>query len=782
MQVGMIVNLFGQVQGVGLRPWLYHLASAHKLNGTIGNSRLGAAVRIEGGESDVTSFLAALKTGPPLPALISNFEVLPVPLTGVKSLKIDGFIQEIETMEGQTHASAWSIPTDIATCDACWSDYFNPSNRFYRYPFVSCTACGPRWSILRKFPFNRETTSYLNFPLCTDCETNYKDPNDRRFHAQTICCQVCGPALSLLGKENTDPLGFASKRLAEGKIGAVKGIGGFQLMCSGLIPDAIERLRRLKNRPHQSLAIMFKDFRTFAKYGGTASDWARLKSPLSPILSLKSLMLPTSKVLAPDLIELGAMAPTTPLHYALLENCDVAVVTSANGTDHPIPSNLAELKFANPNWMDFDFILDHDREITNPIDDSVLKGSLVLRAARGLRPKKTALKTMNGQNDKFILALGADLKNSAAFFNKNEIIELPYQGKIRSLESCEMMKHRLSQSLGAFSFSKKIYGSVICDYHPETLTDGLLPESIQTEVLRAPHHEAHAHSLRQSLPVDRDTLVLTFDGTGYDSCSPNQSGGGEGYLHRSGGLSKALELVSLPLVGGDNAVHEPWRQATSFLTSLGWSSDNIRRAISAPVSVENVGPSDHQLDALAVIHALVSKGNSANQIPETTSAGRWFDAVSSIVEFGFRPQTYEAQAPIRLETLASIETQSVEPFSPELYFTWRTNGSAQIETGKLLGLIAELKLKNSSSLAWRAHDYFAQTVAFASMKLQVQAVALTGGVFQNEILRDRLKTHLQNYRIELLEFPDLVNDQCIALGQLDWYLQLNSELGGHAYA
>lgn len=777
------IELYGQVQGVGIRPWLFGLANARQLHGTIGNFLSCAFANLEGAKSNLDAFIEDVRRGAPPPAVVRQIKVQTVESVGKKSLTIENPKNSWSKEIGiESSIALWSAPPDIATCEQCWADYFDPSSRFHNYPFVSCLACGPRWSVLRKLPFNRENTSYSKFPLCHSCLSDYQDPTNRRFHAQTMSCPDCGPTIRLDSHpemSQSEAISFASRALNEGQIGAIKGLGGFQLLASAFSASAITRLRQTKRRPHQAFAVMFRDVETFLEYGGKPKQWEKLQTAAAPILSTKNVWLPTQELLAPDLEELGIMAPTTPLHYALLESCRACVVTSANTCGLPIPSSFKELQATNPDWKRLDFVMDHDREILQPIDDSVLKGETVLRAARGLRPFSHTKLGFESQ----VLALGADLKSSCAFTAKDCVVELPYFGKLDSIEGTDIIRSRLEKGLKVFGFHPQI---VICDPNPQTLTNHLLPEHLSptAEIIRAPHHEAHACSAIQDFKENAPTLILCFDGTGFDSEPSHISGGGEGYLWNNGKLQKILSLTEQPIIGGDRAVREPWRVAVAMLTNLGWTNARILAALADGDADRNSMMNEAPREALDVIVALIQNSKASRKsssLPSTTSVGRWFDAVASIVDFGFRTQTYEAQAPIRLESLATkvfelgdAYLQMRSDFQASNYLSIQKNGQIRIEAGHLLAFVADRKLSSQSDLsksqlAFLAHDCFAETVALAVSQVPTGRVAMSGGVFQNEVLRNLLKDRLAAKKVELVIDQSVMNDQCIALGQVAWF-------------
>ncbi len=762
-----------------MRPWLYRLAQSHELLGQIFNHSSGTSAVLQGRALALQSFRQDLTSALNGPSHHFPAQVEKLVFSEIDSRKFD----RLEILNAPPAATSrffsqltLSAPPDLATCHQCWLDFSNPKSRFFNYPFISCTACGPRWSLLRKLPFEREHTSYADFKLCSDCEEEYSDPNSRRFFSQTMSCENCGPKIQLHSNSqqtlpakpprNTlpnDAFKACALALKAGKIGIIKGIGGFQLIANALDEHAIKRIRALKQRPDQALAVMFRDLETFQLFGGSAHTWNELRSPEAAIRATPNLEFPTRHLIAPDLNEVGAMATTTPFHFLLQSEVPLLVVTSANKNGSPIPRTIQEVEFCVGD--EIDFILDHNREITFAIDDSVVKGGQLLRAARGFLPRVHPSTGIKAQSEKDVLALGADLKNSTAFTHNGVMTELPYAGTIATLEGLKTLKSRLERQLKLFDFVPK---TVLCDFHPETLTCELnpFPDLVPT---RVPHHLAHAMALQAAAD-----LVLSFDGTGFNG--DMDANGGEGFIQ----LERRLQFAPTPLVGGTSAVREPWKFAASSLIQGGMDGTEILKVF------PNVDPASFQ--------AVVQLSKSRNLV-NTTSAGRWFDAASAIVSFGTRSQSYEAQAPIRLESIAAKCAGPIArlAFSASEFVTLgkhhsstKTTEFVQIAGARLLALLAEMKISKlyqEHELAFYAHDMLAQVVALASARTlrlfgessdpsRASYVGVTGGVFQNQVFLICLETHMEKQGLFLRPKPKFpVNDQAIALGQARWWHQ-----------
>jgi|GEM_PF-3823594 len=751
-------DLIGQVQGVGMRPFLYRLAEENSLKGRIFNQNSGASAHLEGSEENLTRFFQQIKTKAQPPIRIDRIQTKSVPPQGYEDLQIvvahKISIEKSKPKENISDAKLehWSLSPDFATCQDCWADFHNPKSRFYHYAFVSCAKCGPRWSILRKLPFERSHTSMKDFPLCQSCLVDYSDPRCRRFHAQTISCRYCGPKLET-GQQNLVEI---SSQLAEGALAIVKGLGGFQLVGSALKPESIRRIRQLKSRPEQSLVVMVRDFETFQKIGGNISCWEKLIDATAGIHSFFRMQIPNQDLLAPDLAEVGVMAPATGLHWLLLEHCPLLVVTSANSRGFPIPRRKEEVQLRG------DFFIDHNREITQPVDDSVLRGDQVLRAARGLRPRWIPLETLKWEGKlasnaiesataqaSIILALGADLKNAAALFVEGGILELPYSGSLEQLQSKSLIEARLEKTLSLLQVEPQL---ILQDYAPDSYSSSLLiHRSMPRKAIS--HHRAHAHAAGQV-----GDFILAFDGTGFNASVSSidpEICGGEGYLFRPEGLQQVFQVGAFPFVAGTSMVKSPWKSLVALLTQADFPLEKLKYLLP-----------EVEAEDLQIIAQLARQESAL----KTSSMGRFFDALSALFEFGAREQSYEAQAPIRLEAMALRESFSTERpmnFCAEDFLVQAEElGSPRLlfAASKLMAYFAKHRNQLSAGLA---HELLAQVIAEACFQIKPTRVVGVGGVFQNQVLVKALRECLQQQEIPLYIPEDLpVNDQSIALGQI----------------
>jgi hydrogenase maturation protein HypF len=758
----LALDVQGQVQGVGFRPFVYRLARLHSLKGEIFNHDSGAGALLEGEIQNLENFISDFHDQVEKPIIIDSLNLRHTPVNGFVDLKIK-FPIKSKNSNGERR---FHLQPDSSTCSECWKDYFNPQSRFYGYVFISCSSCGPRWTITNKLPFERENTSYSAFPLCSACQHDYKNSANRRFHAQTISCPTCGPKLRLIGPDAEENLTEQiSKLLSRGAVGAVKGLGGFQLICDASNPKAIQRIRKIKDRPDQALSIMYKDISIFNKYGGKLSDWNKLIEPEAAIHCLENIYLPLNELIAPELFQIGCMAPTTPLHHSIMPDSGLMIVTSCNKKSFPIARTFEEISFLQ---NEMDFILDHNREIVFSIDDSVVRNRHLHRAARGFRPKVLKVKPC----PKTVLALGADLKNSVAVLHSTHLIELPYNGSLGDLDGLETIKKQVEKQMKLFEVKPEV---VLCDRHPQTMTVEINPYP-ELKTISISHHFSHA--LADKNPEEK--IILTFDGTGFNE--ETIASGGEGYILKNDKLIQVLSMRKMPLVGGDSAIQEPWKVLTAILAKAGFDKTQILQLMP-----------DISDESLTVIFEIAQNEN----LLQTTSVGRWFDAMSSLITFKNRKQTYEAQAPMILESSALQYFNSrtkidfnLENFSyndAELFVTEIKPDFGAIETPIFeidgIGMAAyftkliisdDTKLLNREAInkvAFDIHFLIAEVSAIGirkiSEKYNIKIVVGSGGVFQNELFSYLLKFMLQKKGIKFHRPSwQTLNDQSIARGQL----------------
>lgn len=768
----------GQVQGIGFRPFVYCTATKLGLTGKVKNTLYGVWIEVQGSNNTLDEFREIITYKNP-----SNIQ-----LTSIIVQSLDYQPMELEfiiekSSEGIQYTSL--ISPDIATCEHCINELNITTDHRYQYPFINCTLCGPRYTIMHNVPYDRHHTSMSSFPFCFICEKEYNDPLDRRFNAQSNTCPTCGPHVWLVDNVNRDiavsneAISLVIKYIYEGKIVAIKGIGGFHLVCDATNAEAITRLRHRKNRPDKSLAIMVPTIDVAQKIAFVSEVEAKkMQSPERPIVILQAIPYSLPKNIAPDVSSIGVMLPYTPLHHILFnklkEYNDVVgrvpalIMTSGNVSGGAIIYNNEDALTRLTNITDF--FLFHNRDIIIPIDDSVIcldNDSVVdkypyghvIRRARGYAPLPIVVKSLK-DNGPCILALGAEHKNTFCFTRGQEMFLSQHIGDISEPETewlfCQTLKH-ISK---LFGFSPE---AIVCDLHPDYFTTRYAIE-FGLPILQLQHHVAHGYSVLAEHGHTEPALILALDGTGY-GIDGTIWGGELLYLYPEAVKGKTYEqgerlarLSLLPLPGGEKAIHEPWRLLSGFLASVELElSDTIARLL--------WGTMPNRLAMHKLIKEMVAKGN----VMLTSSCGRLFDTVSAL--FGLCDYTtYEGQAAIRLEYQQDMLCNEG--------LTISINKKGQIyELDTVFFLKQLVKLLQQqislSTLARRFHiglvEGLADLALIGAEKTGVKTVGLSGGVLNNKSIASLLPKALM-YRglIPLTHKHVPSGDGGISLGQAYW--------------
>ncbi|QDU10737.1 carbamoyltransferase HypF [Gimesia aquarii] len=737
-KVAVQLTLTGHVQGVGLRPTIARWAQKLNLAGQICNTTQGVKLIVEGPADIVQRFENELDTHLPSGAYLEK--------SARANLKPSALIK-FEIIESETEGPlSTQVPPDIAVCEECLSEITKPEDRRFHYPITSCTNCGPRYSIIKSMPYERTQTSMSEFALCQCCETEYQSPDDRRFHAQTNACPECGPHIwctDAKGRQiacQNEAVKAAATALKQGQIVAMRGLGGYQFLIDATSERAVKKLRQRKHRYGKPLAVMVSSIaeaKTLVYLN--EAERSALTSPAAPIVLVQSRCISNlASSINPGLNTLGVMLPTTPLHWLLLQQCSFPlVVTSANREGEPLAyqrENIStELKSIADLW------LEHDRPITRPIDDSVVRciagRSVAIRIARGLAPLPLELKSSVSQ-----IALGGHQKTAFALCNGRQSMLGPHIGDLDSLASCERYQEQL-QSL------KQLYGvsqsSLVCDTHSNYFTSQWAArESVPLETVQ--HHHAHivAGMLEQGW-LDRQVLGVAFDGTGWGDDSTIW--GGEFLLSTATNYTRVAHLRPFRLPGGERAMREPWRVAVSLVTQVA----GIDVASRLKLNREQIKP---------LLKIIKSKRLS----PPTTSAGRLFDGVAALV-LGIEQCDFEGQAAMSLEAVCD---QS-EPGCYEIPL--QGSKPIQLDWRPLISQI--LKDRDASVppavMAMRFHRGLARAVAQLCYQFAPLPVVLGGGVFQNRCLVELLLEEFEENR-QPLGLPGKIppNDGGLAAGQL----------------
>jgi hydrogenase maturation protein HypF len=743
------IVVFGVVQGVGFRPFIYRLAHELDYKGWVKNIGHGVGIHLEKDEAaDFEDFLEALKNqGPPL-AQIDEIAVKPAAYLGLSRFEIEKTAQE---------ESFVFISPDISVCQNCYTEMMSPSDRRYLYPFINCTDCGPRYTIVRTLPYDREKTTMASFVMCPSCKKEYTDPLDRRYHAQPIACPVCGPQIKLLKsgirKELQGGTKKASALIKQGKILAVKGLGGFHLVCDAGNAAAIKRLRQIKNRRTKPLALMAKNMPVLRKYARISpEEQAMLVSPRRPIVLVKKKR--NIRQIAPHLDEMGIMLPYTPLHYLLLDDIDMIVATSSNRKDAPI------MKDENEGIDDLcDYILTHDRPIHMRADDSVMKvvdgNPLFLRRARGYVPYPQSVSKALG-SDKHILALGAELKDTISVFKNGYVITSQFLGDLDEYQNFRYFAETIRHLTDVFGVDPEI---VVSDLHPDFHTTRHA-QKMSIPHLQVQHHYAHilAVLLEHGFPPDQKALGVSFDGYGYGA--DGKAWGGEFLVADYKEFSRFAHFEEVPLPGGDLASKQPWRMALSYLRNA-YGDD-----LPSFKALQKIG----KKKIAGVLEMMERNINS----PLTSSCGRLFDAVSFIAGSSPVEMEFEAEAPMRLEAAAAPDVKrryAIEILEglPERAHT--------VSFKKMIRSV--VKDTQQGIPVSHISAKFHKTLAFAIVRMAdmarkrygINTVVLTGGVFCNRRLMQEATKICENKGYSVLRpLQYSPNDESISVGQIAYAL------------
>jgi len=737
------ISVSGIVQGVGFRPFVYRLALAHGLTGFVANTPEGVAIEAQGQAAQLEAFLVALREEAPPLAQVGEISSAPIPLChdGEFTLRHSVASGPVSTL----------ISPDVAVCEACLAEFFSPTDRRFRYPFINCTNCGPRYTIVQRIPYDRPHTTMRGFTMCAACQREYDDPANRRFHAQPNCCPDCGPQLSLVAADGRgvaardEALREAIRRLAAGEIVAVKGIGGFHLAVDAANGQAVARLRQKKGREAKPLAVMVADLaraRMICRLEGMEEQ--ALTSQERPIvLAAKQEGHGLAEEVAPGYDQFGLMLPYAPLHYLLLEGpVRALVMTSANRGEEPIcvENDEAAQRLAGI----ADCFLAHDRGIHLPCDDSVvaLQAGMIrqIRRSRGFAPKPIWLK----QAGAMVLGVGAELKNTVCLLKDNQAFCSQHIGDLKNLESYRVFQQSLGQLAALFEITPAL---IVHDLHPQYLSSRWAKEQ-DAPALAVQHHHAHLAACLAENRQDGPAIGIILDGTGY---GPDQTiWGGEVLLGDACGYQRFSALEALPLPGGDAAVQAPWRTALSYLhAAYGAELPDL------PFMAGHEG---------GVILAMVDKGVNS---PLTSSCGRLFDAVAAM-SGGRQTIQYEAQAAIELMQLASGRLGD-EGFPCEIY---TEDDMLKISVRSLIRAVAQAVQSGMTQgeISRRFHvglvAAFTRVAEEARRRENIKTVALSGGVFQNRLFLEGLVASLGRAGFQVLVHKELpCNDACISLGQ-----------------
>ncbi len=754
------IRVKGIVQGVGFRPFVYRLATRLSLKGSIANTSSGVIIKITGRKDAIDTFLEEIHHSHPPLARIQSLEISAI---SSKTNEEDFQIKE-SSREGSARTR---VSPDTATCSKCVAEIMDKKNRRFDYAFTNCTDCGPRYTITRSLPYDRQNTSMKVFDMCERCLAEYRDPLDRRFHAQPNACHDCGPRLfwqDATGIYRDRPIDRAVTLLKGGGIIALKGLGGFHIAATALLDGPVETLRARKKRPFKPLAVMVKDLATAKRLCHVSTKAGQmLSSPWAPICILpKRAEEGLSDRIAPGLNELGIMLPYTPIHHLLFarNQCPEALImTSGNPRGEPLCTDNQEALHRLKGFVD-GFLL-HDRDIYTGIDDSVVRivGEKVLfvRRSRGFVPAPVELAFDMAPG----LAVGAELKNTFCLFRTGEAFVSQHIGNLTNLSVLEFFQQNIEHMKALLEISP---GYVVADLHPDYLSTRFAEES-GLPVYRIQHHFAHAASVMAEHGIDGKVLALVLDGAGFGT--DNTIWGGEILECSPNGFLRLARLSPFPLPGGDMAARQPWRLSLALLYAYRYSFHDLPDRFRPHVS----------LDKMEFVAQMIKRPVNT---PLTSSCGRLFDAVSALIGLCYE-NSYEAQGAMMLEALCEqalmgrsiLETREFSSLATSRYLWAKGDEVAyEIDWRMCLERILEYEKdgRNRGETSILFHAFLIAAFSRVLVKLKeergISKVVLSGGCMQNRILVEGLLSYLEQMGLKVYINEQVpANDGGISLGQ-----------------
>ena len=784
-EITKMIRVYGIVQGVGFRPTVSRHAMARGIRGSVSNKGPYVEIFAQGRQQDVDGFIGDIENRPPKRAAILKLLVEPVE-------EPEEFTQ-FDIIESEKTKGEIFVSPDIAICDECKEEMFDPKNRRYLHPFINCTCCGPRLTILDSLPYDRERTSMKEFPMCPSCADEYHNPDTRRYDAQPVCCNDCGPEVYLIGREERgrEAITYTRKTIASGGIVAIKGIGGFHLCCDATSEGAVQRLRKLKRRPVKPFAVMAQDLETVKEVCQVSEEQEKiLTGHQKPILLLDKLINQPNKQetegklcesIAPGNPKVGVMLPYAPVQLLLFHYDDgiempkLLVMTSGNTSGAPICRDdheaVEELSYL------CDCILSHDRKIRIRADDSVMdfyKGEpYMIRRSRGYAPLPFMVSTpWKGQ----VIAAGGELKNTFCIGVDNRFYPSPYVGDLEDLRTVKALKETIGRLETLLEVQPEV---VVCDLHPK-YNSTVVAQELGLPALKVQHHYAHILSCMAENDCEEKVIGVSFDGTGYGT--DGTIWGGEILMADHQGFTRIGSIEPFVQVGGDVSAKEGWRIAVSLIWQ---NTGNMEKTLD---TVQKLGLCTEQ-EAKVLVTMAQRKLNAVT----STSAGRLFDGVSAILGIR-RASTFEGEASTALEFAAEawraqeIQKKNVDirvkslkmwmtekkdiPENPGTSASSTEERKFVLNTGDIVAHLVQEKLagEDSGKLAYEFHRALAEQILAAceaaEQETGIKKVALSGGVFQNRLLLELVDDGLAERGFEVLKHSLIPpNDGGIALGQ-----------------
>ena len=753
------IRVYGIVQGVGFRPTVSRHAAASGIRGTVCNKGPYVEIYTQGEKEQIEGFLKALEVHPPKRAAILKINTEDV------TAETETHFETFDIIESEKTKGEIFVSPDIAICEECKEEMYNPKDRRYLHPFINCTCCGPRLTILDALPYDRERTSMKEFPMCPDCAKEYDDEKTRRYDAQPVCCNECGPEVYLIGRpeRGRDAITCTRRMISDGKIVAIKGIGGFHLCCDATNEEAVQRLRTLKRRPAKPFAVMAKDEAVVKRECiVTPEQEAILTGHQKPILLLNK---ETGGRLAPSIApgnpKVGVMLPYAPVQLLIfqyddgIKMPDILVMTSGNTSGAPICREDAEAVAELSHLCDA--MLSHNRKIRIRADDTVMdfykNEPYMIRRSRGYAPLPFMMSAdWKGQ----VLAVGGELKNTFCIGVDSRFYPSPYVGDLEDVRTVKALQETIHRFQTLLEVTPQ---AVVCDLHPK-YNSTVVAEELGYPVLKVQHHYAHILSCMTENDCQEPVIGVAFDGTGYGT--DGTVWGGEILLADYENFTRAGSITPFLQIGGDISAKEGWRIAVSMI--YGYTKDREQ----AWKMMEKLGLCSEQESKVQFTMA----DRKLNAVV-STSVGRLFDAVSAIL--GFRRQSsFEGEASMALEFAAEAYEQYnlQKQKGNQDHLLYKEDGRLILNTQMLVQQIMEAKLQGADSgrLAYLFHQTLAEQITAACMEARNvsgrQKVALSGGVFQNRLLLRLTEERLMEEGFEVLRHRMVPpNDGGIAIGQ-----------------
>lgn len=746
------ITIWGIVQGVGFRPFIAKLADELNMKGIVRNAGGLVEIRVTDTEDRINSFVQAIRERKPLPSEIVHIRRETVADTEYADFSI--------ISSGEIDDEAPMIPADLALCPDCLKDLNNEDNPRYRHPFISCMACGPRYTIIDRIPYDRDNTAMVDFPMCDYCEGEYTDRQNRRYHAQTISCHDCGPQLLMYESdlEKEDAVKEAIRLLKDGKIIAVKGIGGYNFIASPFNQQAVENLRLLKGREEKPFAVMFYDesqVREYCFINETESEL--LNSSARPIVLLETKKQAFSPEVNKTSRYTGSFLPSMGLQYLLIEACGPLIVTSGNLSDSPMIREDGKMFALYDEHRDLlSAVFYHQRNINLVVDDSVVRvidgQPQMIRRAKGYAPVPLYIaEDYRGKKDDCILALGGQLKAAFTISKGNFAYVSQFFGDLDAEEIRANYVNNIEQMKELFHMNPKL---LVTDMHPLYFTFDFAKEygeKYNIPILRVQHHHAHVASVMAEHHLQGDVIGVSFDGTGYGD--DGTIWGGEFFVCNGSKYARVGHLLTIPMIGGDNSMKEGWKTAMCYMASIGGDAEKSPLAEDSRYAVVKAG----------LYHGINGIGSS--------SMGRLFDAVSALLGICLE-NSYEGECAIMLENAAADAKRLGLIPHKMVFMYWNDGGVWKVSAAPIFQAIARGLREGVAigAMALGFHEAVGDLVAALVEKIREEAdtstVCLTGGVFQNKILMEYTLKQLRDKGCDVYYNVSVgPNDGGISLGQ-----------------